>query len=87
VTILVVVVLACACAALVGRGVVGAIADEGPADLPVLGDTADGPAVLPTVAAAGAALLVLGILVLRVPTPVPAAVRVPGRRRAPPSSR
>jgi hypothetical protein len=87
VTILVVVVLACACAALVGRGVVGAVVDEGPADVPVLGDPADGPVVLPAVVAAGAALLVLGVLILRVPTPVPAAVRVPARRRAPPSSR
>ncbi len=86
-TILVVVVLAFACTALVGRAVVAAVADESTAGIPVLGEATDGPAVLPAVAAAGAALLVLGVLVLRVAAPVPAAVRVSGRRRAPPSSR
>lgn len=85
--ILVVVVLGFAVAASVGRGIVAAWADEHPSDIPVLGDALDGPAELPTIVTAGFALLVLGILVLRVPAPVPAAVRVPGRRRAPPSSR
>jgi hypothetical protein len=85
--ILVFVVLAFAVAVSVGRGAVAAVDDEHPADIPVLGDAVDGPAVLPTVVTAGVALLVLGILVLRVPNPVPARVRVPGRRRAPPSSR
>jgi hypothetical protein len=83
----VVVVLAFVSAGVVGRGVVVAIADESPAGIPVLGDVADGPAALPAVVGAGAALLVLGILLLPVPVPVHAAVRVPGRRRAPPSSR
>lgn len=86
-TILVVVVLAFAFTALVGRGVVAAVADENTAGIPVLGEVTDGPAVLPAVVAAGAALLALGLLVPRVAAPVPAAVRVSGRRRAPPSSR